>query len=68
MLIDRAKTEGVSLLNGRKCVVEKETTKHIIQCEVVKEKLKKDKSKMWMNGKTQDIRKITKLIKSILNF
>ena len=60
---------GKNIGNERKCICEEEgeTTEHIIECGVVKEKLKRDKSDIWSSGKIQDIKKITKLIKVTLN-
>ena len=61
---------GKNIGNERKCICEEEeeTTEHIIECGVVKQKLKRDKSDMWSSGKIQDIKKFTKLIKSYIEY
>ena len=61
---------GKNMGNARKCIceVEEETTEHVIECGVVREKLKRDKTGMRISGETQDLRKITELIKSYIEY
>ena len=61
---------GKNFGNERKCICEEkeETTEHILECGVVREKLNRDKRDIWSSAKIQDIKKITKLIKSYIEY